>query len=228
VNEASAIEPTVPRVEALIPLDLVQLADHPYLSIADRCSFMFEFVSGCDVQLGDSQWLIRDFKCSPSAAAVSFRRAASKQRAIVIMAESLRAAVSGRAAQVATWVPIPPSKMPADAEFDDRLMRTLALAFGDYDVDLRQLLYQAQSTPADHLGSTRLTADALLGNLCLDLASLKERPVRQTINLFDDVLTTGKHYKCCERRLRDALPDTPISGVFLLRRALSRRWRGQL
>ncbi len=226
MNELSGIEPSVPRVLALIPLDLIQLADHPYLSSADRCSFMCEFIAGSDVQLGNSQQILRDFKCPPSAAAVSMRRAASKQRAIMIMAELLRTAVSRCAAQAATWVPIPPSKAPADADFDDRLMRTLALAFGGYDIDLRQLLYQAQSTPADHIGSTRLTSAALLGNLCLDGASLNERPVRQSITLFDDVLTTGKHYKCCERRLRDALPDTPISGVFLVRRALSRRWRG--
>jgi hypothetical protein len=114
-----------------------------------------------------------------------------------------------------------------DNEFDDRLMRTLELAFEGYDVDLRHLLYQVRSTPADHLGSPRLPAAVLFENLCVDATSLRARPVRQRIHLFDDVLTTGKHYKCCERRLRDALPHTPISGVFLLRRALPLRWRGR-
>ncbi len=227
MSELPFAGPTAPQAVTLTPIDLNQLADHPYLTDSDRCSFMLEFIPGGHLELGASNRILRDFKCPPSTTIVSARRAASKRRAIELMAALLRAAVSRRAAQGATWVPIPPSKVPADADFDDRLMRTLALAFRDYDVDLRRLLFQAQSTPADHLGSTRLTAAALLGNLCLDVASLQQRPLRQTIYLFDDVLTTGKHYKCCERRLRDVVPQAPICGVFLLRRALSRRWRGR-
>ena len=187
---------------------------------------MLEGVADRTPQLADRQRILRDFKCAPSAANASARRAASKQRAIGTMAELLRAAVSQRVAQEATWVPIPPSKASADSDFDDRLMRTLLIAFSGYDVDLRRLLYQSRSTPADHLGSARLSAAALLENLYLDVTCLAERPVRQRIHLFDDVLTTGKHYKCCQQRLCDVLPRTPISGVFLVRRALPRRWRG--
>jgi hypothetical protein len=207
-------------------MDLIRLADHSYLSSADRCSFLLEFISGSNVPSAERRQILRDFKCTPSAAVASVRRAACKHRAIAIMARWLREAVSRRAAQEATWVPVPPSKAPVDCEFDDRLTRTLALAFRGYDVDLRQLLFQVHSTPADHLRSPRLSAAALFENLCVDATSLSARPVRQRIHLFDDVLTTGKHYKCCERRLRDALPHTPISGVFLLRRALPHRWRG--
>jgi hypothetical protein len=43
--------------------------------------------------------------------------------------------------------------------------------------------------------------------------------------LFDDLLTTGKHYKCCERRLREVVADMPVSGLFVARRVLPRRWR---
>jgi len=159
-------------------------------------------------------------------AIASARRARSKHEAVITMAGLLRAAVGPGAAQQATWVPIPPSKRPADGEFDDRLLRTLVFAFRDLDVDVRPVLYQIRSTAADHLRARRVPAAALFENLGLDLQRLRARPVRASINLFDDVLTTGKHYKCCERRLRDALPDTPIHGVFLVRRALPRRWRG--
>ena len=41
--------------------------------------------------------------------------------------------------------------------------------------------------------------------------------------VVDDVLTTGKHYKCCERRLREVLADIPIGGLFVARRVLARR-----
>jgi predicted amidophosphoribosyltransferase len=36
--------------------------------------------------------------------------------------------------------------------------------------------------------------------------------------LFDDVLTTGKHFMCCKRRLREHLGDIPVTGLFIARR----------
>jgi predicted amidophosphoribosyltransferase len=225
LNGRPVIDPVLPpahaqaHVQPLRALDHVQRADHPYLSSADRCSFLLEWRCGSRI--------VRDFKRPPSAVAFAPRRAAAKAHAVAVMADLLRAAVSRRAAEAATWVPIPPSKAYADCEFDDRLTRTLALAFRGYDVDLRPLLFQVHSTLADHQGSPRLSAHALLANLRVDLKLLHERPLRDGLALFDDVLTTGKHYKCCERRLREQLPETAICGVFLLRRAMPHRWRGR-
>jgi predicted amidophosphoribosyltransferase len=42
---------------------------------------------------------------------------------------------------------------------------------------------------------------------------------------IDDVLTSGKHYKCCERKLREHRPQASIIGVFLMRRAPARARR---
>jgi predicted amidophosphoribosyltransferase len=105
------------------------------------------------------------------------------------------------------------------------LQRILAIAFHNYDLDVRGLLYQSECTAPDHTRARRLTADALYRVIGLDREALGLRPPRARIVLFDDVLTTGKHYKCCERRLREALADTPISGLFVARRVLPRRWR---
>ena len=90
-------------------------------------------------------------------------------------------------------------------------------------MDVRALLYQVHSTAPDHLHPSRLSVEALYGNLRLDLEILSCRPLRACIALFDDLLTSGKHYKCCERQLRQTLPSTPIAGVFLMRRVLPRR-----
>jgi hypothetical protein len=77
------------------------------------------------------------------------------------------------------------------------------------------------STEADHNGGSRLTPDALHALMELDIAQLNALPLRQAIMLFDDVLTTGKHFKCCERRLREFVPtNIPIVGVFIARRIL--------
>jgi hypothetical protein len=100
-------------------------------------------------------------------------------------------------------------------------MRTLAKAFSDYDVDVRSLLRQSMSTEADHNAGSRLTPDALHALMELDISQLNALPVRQAIVLLDDVLTTGKHFKCCERRPREFVPaNVPILGVFIARRIL--------
>jgi hypothetical protein len=223
-----AAKPPDGLAATLTTVDLRRLADHAFLSGSDRCSFLLEFTPGRDPWHRERQRILRDFKCAPSAAMASARLARRKRRAIGIMAGMLRAAVSRHAAQQVTWVPVPPSKARPDPDFDDRLMQTLQMAFRDYDVDVRPLLFQARSTPADHLGGTRVAADSLIDNLRLDLGSLGQGPVRQAIRLFDDVLTSGKHYKCCELRLRDCLPGTPVSGLFLLRRAVRQRWGGNI
>jgi predicted amidophosphoribosyltransferase len=85
------------------------------------------------------------------------------------------------------------------------------------------MLYQSKATAADHGSARRMSAEALYRVTGLDRELLARAPPRERIVLFDDVLTTGKHYKCCERRLREALADIPISGLFVARRVLPRR-----
>jgi hypothetical protein len=209
----------------LTPLDAPSCAEHSFLAASDRCAFLAQYRAGQGHHTGCCNQLIRNFKCPPSISRQDVRRGRYKQQAIATLARWLRDAVTREQAEHCTWVPVPPSKRCDDPQFDDRLSRTLQLAFAGYDVDVRALLYQAQSTLADHAGQSRLGAEALYRLLRLDPRALACWPIREHIVVFDDVLTSGKHYKCCERRLREALPGTPITGVFLVRRALSSRWR---
>lgn len=88
--------------------------------------------------------------------------------------------------------------------------------------DIRVLLRQTVSTDADHTSGDRLTPETLYELLEVDHTALAVQSLRRAIVLFDDVLTTGKHFKCCERRLREAIPAaTPIMGIFIARRILS-------
>jgi hypothetical protein len=70
-----------------------------------------------------------------------------------------------------------------------------------------------------------LSEQALFEILRIDDAQLARCAVRGRVVLFDDVLTSGKHFKCCERRLKEVMPDVPIAGVFLMRRAPPRNRR---
>jgi len=225
LNSAIAASPLRAGVlQGPLALDATSLADHTHLSALDRCCCLAEYLPGY-CRAGHINQLIADLKCKPSIAAVDPRRRRYKLQAITDVAAALRAVVSRQRAESATWVPIPPSRVTGDADYDDRLLRVLAKAFIGYDLDLRLLLYQTRSVDADHTRGQRLSMDALGDIIRLDQIALRIRPPREQIVLFDDVLTSGKHYKCCARRLREFLPHIRISGLFVARRVLPRRWR---
>jgi hypothetical protein len=210
-------------LHGIVPLDEIARGDHPYLSAADHCCCLAEYLPGAGYSRSQVNQLIANLKCLPSLATANPLRARHKCRAIAAIAGALRRAVGRRSAECSTWVPIPPSRMARDCDYDDRLERVLSAAFAGYDFDLRLLLYQAASTAADHAQRRRLSPDRLYELIRVDAQALRLRPLRECIVLFDDVLTTGKHFKCCERRLREASPQVAIRGLFVARRVLPRR-----
>ncbi len=208
--------------DRLTGIDETNRDQHVYLQTGDRCFFFGEYFAGKGYQGGGTNQFMFNFKCKPSDAATNPGRKMYKERAVAAIAAGLRKAISRENVERLTFVPIPPSKVVGHADYDDRLMRALVSAFHGYDADIRLLLRQNGSTESDHTASGRLSPEALDALLQIDTVRLAERPLRQSIVLFDDLLTTGKHFKCCERRLRDVVPAAvPIVGVFVARRILS-------
>jgi hypothetical protein len=207
----------------LVALDERLRTDHWFLSATDRCHCLADYLPGRGYRANEVNQLIVNLKCPPSITSIDPRRRHYKREAIGQIAHALRVALSRSAVECATWIPIPTSRPLRDADYDDRLQRILLAAFGDYALDLRTMLYQSKATAADHGSARRMSAEALYRVTGLDRELLARAPPRERIVLFDDVLTTGKHYKCCERRLREALADIPISGLFVARRVLPRR-----
>lgn len=207
--------------DRLTCIDETNRADHPFLETNDRCYFLGEYFARKGYQGGGTNQLIFNYKLKPSIAANNSGRRIWKERAVAEIAAGLRKVIDQQNAEHITWVPIPPSKAVGHEEYDDRLLRTLDSAFRGYDADVRMLLLQTESSKADHETGDRLTPEALYALLDVDRAVMSARPVRDVIVLFDDVLTTGKHFKCCERRLREVVPaNVPIIGVFVARRIL--------
>ncbi|MGC1522104.1 MAG: phosphoribosyltransferase, partial [Steroidobacteraceae bacterium] len=163
--------------------------------------------------------LIFNYKCKPTEKSARLRW---KQQAIATIAAGLKAAIARQEAERHTWVPIPTSKLSDHPEYDDRIVKTLRRAFAGYNVDIRELFRQSVSTDADHGSNSRMTPEGLLELLIVDHDAWHRAPPRSII-LFDDVLTTGKHFKACERRLREIDPTIAIAGIFVARRALPRR-----
>jgi hypothetical protein len=214
-----------PAFSATRALDDSMRTDHAYLTATDQCWCLAEYHPGASYRVSEVNQLIVNLKCRPLIASADPRRMRHKVRAMDAVARALRAALSRSSVESATWIPIPPSRPARDADYDDRLPRILTQAFDGYDLDLRHLLYQTEVSAPDHTRARRLSAEALYRIIGLDRKLLDIRPLRARIVLFDDVLTTGKHYKCCERRLRETLAAIPINGLFVARRVLPRRWR---
>jgi hypothetical protein len=209
-------------LERLTAIDATNREHHVFLEQDDRCWFFGEYFTAKGHQ-GVTNQLIFNFKCKPSDAAENPARHRYKEQAIHCVAAGLRRAIPRAHAERLTWVPMPSSKTVGHADFDDRLIRTLTEAFSGYDADIRPLLRQSTSTGADHHSAgDRLSPEALLALIELNQSLLTALPLRDSIALFDDVLTTGKHFKACERRLRTSLPkDCSIIGVFIARRILT-------
>ena len=207
----------------LLALDERLRPDHWFLDAADHCHCLADYLPGRGYRANEVNQLIVNLKCPPSIASIDPRRRHYKRAAIGQIARALRAALSQSAVECATWIPIPTSRPLRDPDYDDRLQRILLAAFGHYALDLRMVLYQSTATASDHASVRRISTEALYRVIGLDRALLARAPLRERIVLFDDVLTTGKHYKCCERRLREVLADIPISGLFVARRVLPRR-----
>jgi len=202
-------------------IDETNRDQHVFLQQGDRCLFFGEYFAGKGYQGGGTNQLMFNFKTLPSIARTNPARRGYKENAIATVATGLRELLGRSQIERLTFVPIPPSKTPDHPDYDDRLTRALTMACAGFNSDIRLLLRRLSSTESDHRTGARLTPEALHSLLELDSAALAAKPLRETIVLFDDVITTGKSFKCCERRLRDALAATmPIMGLFVARRIL--------
>jgi hypothetical protein len=208
-----------PWTYGLRPVTQGMRAEHDFLRVGDRCFFLFDYRAGCG---GPSvNQLIAALKSPPTAVAADHASARRKRCAVAAAAVALRQCIPRAQAESVTWVPVPPSKARDDPDYDDRLERVLALAFRGYDVDMRSLMSLRHSVAADHAAAQRLSARSLRTLLVADDSALAAAPLRSRIVLFDDVLTSGKHFRCCEQLLRSLCPGVTVDGVFLARRALT-------
>ena len=202
-------------------IDETNRDQHAFLQEGDRCLFFGEYFAGKGYQGGGTNQLMFNFKTLPSIARTYPARRSYKESAIATVATGLRKVLGRNQIERLTFVPIPPSKTPDHPDYDDRLTRALTMGCTGFNSDIRLLLRRMSSTESDHRTGARLTPEALHSLLELDSAAVAAKPLREAIVLFDDVITTGKSFKCCERRLREVIPATiPIMGLFVARRIL--------
>lgn len=140
-----------------------------------------------------------------------------KERAILSIASEFRTLLPIKSLSKMTLVPMPPSKAKDDPDHDDRMLRVLKNIDQGINLDIRELILQSKSIPAVHFrGSYRRDPEELAEIFYID-ENISE-PIPQKVAIFDDVLTTGAHFKAAQGILQERYPGIPVIGIFIARR----------
>jgi hypothetical protein len=146
-----------------------------------------------------------------------------KEWAISKAADMLREAIPPERLKSATLVPVTPSKAKDDPRYDDRLLRVLQRFGSGVGIDMRELVVQRRSTAAAHESEDRPTPADLLDLYAID-ETLTE-PALEKLVVFDDLLTTGCHFKAIVHKLGDRFPSIPQRGWPVARKVTACEFR---
>jgi len=196
----------------LTEIDALTRPDHTFLTEADRCFFLGDYTARQGFSHSATNNLILNFKKKMDKRGTG--QWVWKERAIQEAARALRHAFGGATLEGITFVPAPPSKATADPMYDDRMVRMLRMMGPQLDV--RELVLQAQSTPSAHESDDRLRPDELAELYAID--ETVSAPAPTSIAICDDVLTTGCHYRAMHAVLSARFPAAQFFGLFLARR----------
>ena len=197
----------------VIRIDEALRQDHSYLTADDECFCLGEYQPRGAFNAGPVNNLISNYKKSVTKRGLL--EYDHKERAILTVASLVKGVINTNAFKTCTFIPIPPSKTRADPLYDDRLARSLRAV--DTDLDVRELLVAKQSMRAHHefqSGEKRPTPADLYAMLAIDESCL-QTPVKNTIILFDDLITNGTHFKACKKLLKERLPERTVVGLFI-------------
>jgi hypothetical protein len=200
--------------QRLTKIDDLARPDHFYLTPADECYFLGEYTARKGFAFSATNQLILNFKKSMNKRnSLQWRY---KEKAIEEAAAAFRASLNSEWLDGAALVPVPPSKSKSDALYDDRVVRMVRGIRAQPALDVRELLLQRTSTVAVHDQQNRPTPEQIQANYAIDQAICD--PVPQVIGLFDDVLTTGAHFRAASTALQQSFPGVKIVGLFIARR----------
>jgi predicted amidophosphoribosyltransferase len=184
--------------------------DHPHLTAADECYFLYEYTSRRNYAFSSTNQLISNLKKKPSQA----NTYKYKLSAMQACTRDLKGAINPAWLNVATLVPIPPSKARSHPDYDNR-MATICRNIAP-GIDVREIVIQRNSLQAAHETDTRPTIAELLAEYQID--ETVANPTPQRIGIVDDVLTAGTHYVAVKTMLQRRYPGVPIVAFFVARR----------
>lgn len=198
-------------------LDELHFSHHCYLTSEDIVYFLREYTPRAGYAFSETNQLILNFKKTMDR--MGKAEWLHKQRAIKQITAEIGASVKLDWLQQATLVPIPPSKAKANPLYDDRMTQVLS-GLGplrNIVCDVRELIVQKSDMRTVHLhNDDRPTPSEIQATY--EINELITKPSPKDIGLFDDVLTTGAHFRAAKNILSERFPGVRIVGIFVARR----------
>jgi len=198
----------------LTKIDELTRPDHTFIEAEDECFYVGEYNARRGFSFSEINNLINNLRKPMDRRGRPEWR--YKEAAIVTCGRMFREGLNEDWLATATLVPIPSSKTRDDPEYDDRLPRILQELGRGRQLDIRELVVMTGNVAQSHLAEERVSIEDLIANMGID-ETLADPPPR-TIGIFDDVLTTGRHFRAVQAVLRGRFPGVPIVGVFVARR----------
>jgi len=201
-------DPEIPK--RLLQLDDITRGDHYFIADDDVCFHLWEYVKAGNVKEHPTNQLIQNLKI-PMSAQQNIYRWRYKGLAINFAAAALSQVVPQDFFQHFTWIPIPPSAPKGTPEHDSRLCTVLRTVWPRIP-DIRELVVQnvARTSKEKGLQPCDRARDFQIDESLTD-------PAPTHAILFDDVLTTGCHFKAMQTVLQQRFPGIFIAGLFLAR-----------
>lgn len=199
----------------LTKIDELTRGDHTFLEAGDECLFFGDYSARKGFSHSATNQLILNFK-KPAR----YRGTASwhyKTQAINAAANAFTQNLGAALSQL-TLVPVPPSKLKIDPEYDDRVMDMLRAIRAPVGVspDVRELVQQTQPMTAAHESASRPPPDEWERVYAIDDALAQREPT--WIGIIDDLLVTGCRFRAMSNVLKRRFPAVRITGLFLARR----------
>ncbi len=196
-------------------IDESLISEHSCLKPEDPCFFLGEYASRQGYQHSPMNQLIFNLKKSVDKIGQPDWR--YKESAISEIVRLFTSTPSWQQLKLYTWIPVPPSAIKNEPEYDDRLLKILAKmnASNNNSLDIREILVQKNSRGPNHLTGNRRTIKDHLSNWIIDENLIQPAPKK--ILVFDDVITSGASFKAAQALLSEKFGSIPIIGLFIAR-----------
>lgn len=199
-------------------LEKENLSDCYYLEEDDICVYLGDYTPRGGYDCSDVNQLIANLKKSIDRREMDDYR--YKLSAIDQCASMIKCVLDHILKQTTASIiiiPIPPSKSKDHELYDNRMINIATKASQDQDrVKVIEFVEQITSTEAMHLSASRLSPLQLQNNYDV-LSEIPDTDNVEVVLIFDDVLTTGSHFKAVKNMILNQYPNLSgkIYGLFI-------------
>lgn len=194
-------------------IDELNRKDHFYLEPTDECYFEGEYTPREGFAYSDTNSFIQNLKKPVDRRGLPEWK--YKVNAINRAALSIKNGFEEQWLKSVVLLPSPPSKIPTDPAYDDRILQVLNKINPAWGLDIRELIRQTTNREAMHTLDDRYTPGQLMGMWEINEALVD--PIPSEIVFVDDILTSGTHFRASKDLLQQRFGLVNVVGIFLAR-----------